>query len=1388
MSGLALDLLTLTVSAPTSVAAGQTFAYTYTIANPGTVGGATGVTLTDPLPSGVGFVSATASQGTCGLTGSTVTCALGPIPALAAATVTLNVTAPSSSAVVTNSATVTENEVDPVPTDNTAAATTFVNGADMSVTAAASPSPAPAGSLLTYTLTVNNAGSAIATGATVTDTLPQGITVQSVGTTRGSCSQGAGAVTCPLGTLAVGGTATVTIVVVPTGLVPKLADVATVTATNPDPNPGNNTAALQTTVSGAVGGISTVVQFGQPTDAVRDAVGNTYFTNLPSDDVMKLDTSGILSIFAGNGSSGFSGDGGPANQAGLDQPFGLLFDSSGNLYIADQGFPNRIRKVDPSGVITTFAGNGSGGPSGDGGPATAAGFNPQYMVITSAGFFFTDCNNNNVRKIDGAGIISTFASGISCPEGITADPGGNLYVAANSSNVVDKIDTSGTVTVVAGNGTAGYSGDGGAATAAAINAPYGVAYSGGLFIAQYGSGSSAVRKVDLAGTITTVAGNGTDGYSGDGGAATAAQLNGPTGLHFDKTDLLIAEYRGFVVRQVAKLGPDLLSLTVGAPATVASGSQYSYVQTVTNPGTAGGATGVTLTDPLPSGVGFVSATATQGTCGHTGTTVTCPLGQIPALTFAQVTVTVTAPAASTAVANTATVTENEVDPVPGDNTASATTYVDPADLSVTGTASPNPVVAGQVLSETWSVQNAGPLGATGVQLTEQVQAGVSIRSTSASQGTCTASGQKVTCQLGLLANGGSATVAVGLVPAANVVSVTDTATVSGNQVDQNPANNTATAQASVVLGVATQFTNPGNTPIIPGLEVPFQAGITAGADGNMWYARLFPNFGEYQSQIGRVTTKGVYQPAFTADQGFAQDMVLGPDGNVWFSEAGFSGDPGGQSVGRITPQGKVTLFPMPCGSSNCSGTNLTVGPDGNIWFPTMDSTGANGIGRIDIKTGTMKFFPTSGGEPFGLTTGPDGNLWFTTFTGIGRMTPSGVSTSFTVPSVPSCSGGQGNIVTGPDHLLWVVVFCGNSTLLVALNVAGAQPSLDAQFSFGSPIGDITSGPDAVYFSLYGSGPVIIGRATTAGVLFYSTGTAGFVQKLAMGPDGNIWFTDFVTPDTGTTLATMGIGHISPPPSGTESGPVIGHLNPTSTHANKSKAPKLAAGSNNIRKPKPPPITGAACADVINPANFTTINGDVTVNDSGFGCILSQVTVNGNVHVTAGAFADLSFSTVNGSVIVDSGGQVHMVGSHVTGSVTGTGGSFITMFNSKVDLNVTSTPSQYGTAMVCGSTIGGNLTDSGATDTTSPSVVGDPTGSIPCPGNKIAGSLTLSGNSEQILVDGNNVTGAIVVTNNPSTAAFDLRNNNAASLSCSGNAVAPTGGGNHGAESGQCAKL
>jgi len=266
----------------------------------------------------------------------------------------------------------------------------------------------------------------------------------------------------------------------------------------------------------------------------------------------------IITTVAGNGTSGFSGDGGPATSASLFVPFGVAVDTSGNVFVAD-GDNSRIRKVPASGIITTVAGNGPactspgiscGGFSGDGGPATAAMLSqPHGIAVDASGnLYIADTNNNRIRKVSATGIITTFAGGgsgglgdggpataamLNNPIGVAVDASGNLYIADSGNTRVRKVSTSGIITTVAGNGTAGFSGDSGPATSAALNAPEAVAVdaAGNLYIAD--TSNSRIRKVSASGIITTVAGNGTQAFSGDGGAATSAAVDRPSGVAVD---------------------------------------------------------------------------------------------------------------------------------------------------------------------------------------------------------------------------------------------------------------------------------------------------------------------------------------------------------------------------------------------------------------------------------------------------------------------------------------------------------------------------------------------------------------------------------------------------------------------------------------------------------------------------------------------------------------------------------------------------------------------------------------------------------------------------------------------------------------------------------------
>ncbi|XID94937.1 S-layer homology domain-containing protein [Paenibacillaceae bacterium WGS1546] len=283
-------------------------------------------------------------------------------------------------------------------------------------------------------------------------------------------------------------------------------------------------------------------------------------------------TNYIISTVAGTGSYGYSGDGGNATSAQLNHPFGVAIDSSGNLYIADYQ-NNRIRKVDASGTISTVAGTGIPGYSGDGGQATSATLsNPMGVAVDDSGnLYISDTANGRIRKVDASGTISTVAgtgeygySGdggpatsaqLSSPNGVATDSDGNLYIADHSNHRIRKVDGSGTISTIAGTGTRGYSGDGGAAASAELNGPNSIAVdsSGNLYIADFYN--NRIRKVDALGTISTVAGIGGSGYSGDGELATSAQLNSPAGVAVDRYgNLYIADTGNYRIRKVDESG------------------------------------------------------------------------------------------------------------------------------------------------------------------------------------------------------------------------------------------------------------------------------------------------------------------------------------------------------------------------------------------------------------------------------------------------------------------------------------------------------------------------------------------------------------------------------------------------------------------------------------------------------------------------------------------------------------------------------------------------------------------------------------------------------------------------------------------------------------------
>ncbi len=318
------------------------------------------------------------------------------------------------------------------------------------------------------------------------------------------------------------------------------------------------------------GGQATSAQLYKPWGVAVDAQGSVYVADYYNHRVRKI-SGGIITTVAGTGAAGYSGDGGQATSAQLNYPADVAVDAQGNLYISDY-YNHRIRKVS-GGVITTVAGTGTKGYSGDGGQATSAQLNyPEGIAVNAQGnLYVADTENNRVRKVSN-GVITTVAgtgtkgySGdggqatsaqLYDPTDVAVDGQGNLYIADGDNYRVRKV-SGGIITTVAGTGTKGFSGDGGQATSAGFVYPEDVAVdaAGNLYVSDYEAKARRIRKVS-GGVINTIAGTGADASSGDGGPAASAAIYGPAGLALDgQGNLYVTDYNAHRLRVISNKPP-----------------------------------------------------------------------------------------------------------------------------------------------------------------------------------------------------------------------------------------------------------------------------------------------------------------------------------------------------------------------------------------------------------------------------------------------------------------------------------------------------------------------------------------------------------------------------------------------------------------------------------------------------------------------------------------------------------------------------------------------------------------------------------------------------------------------------------------------------------------
>jgi sugar lactone lactonase YvrE len=327
--------------------------------------------------------------------------------------------------------------------------------------------------------------------------------------------------------------------------------------------------------AGFINGAAATVQFTTPAGTCADAAGNIYVADANNHRIRKIDGSGNVTTYAGSGIAGFAD--GAAAAAQFNFPTGVCADAAGNIYVAD--FSNhRIRKINGSGNVTTYAGNGVLGFA-NGSAATAQFFNPSGVCTDALGnIYVAEASNHRIRKIDGGGNVSTyagsgtagFANGVAVtaqfnfPYGVCADAAGNIYVADAGNHRIRKIDGGGNVSTYAGNGTAGFAN--GAAATAQFNNSAGVCADavGNIYVAD--NVNSRIRKIDGNGNVTTYAGSGTPGFAD--GAVTTARFNTPNGVCADAVgNIYVADAQNHRIRKISYPAPTLtfFSPSTGSP-------------------------------------------------------------------------------------------------------------------------------------------------------------------------------------------------------------------------------------------------------------------------------------------------------------------------------------------------------------------------------------------------------------------------------------------------------------------------------------------------------------------------------------------------------------------------------------------------------------------------------------------------------------------------------------------------------------------------------------------------------------------------------------------------------------------------------------------------------
>jgi len=756
------------------------------------------------------------------------------------------------------------------------------------------------------------------------------------------------------------------------------------------------------------------------------------------------------------------GDGGPATRAQLNSPSGIAVDSNGNVFIADTD-DNTIREVRPSGIITTFAGTGVAGDTGDGGAAIVAELNH--------------------------------------PQGVAVDSGGNVYIADTGNNVIRVVDPTGVITTFAGDGTAGFDGDGGSPLLAQLDAPVGVAAGPNGEVAIADTGNSVIRIVKYRPFIPTVvhsfaahaakprvtifrpryistaAGIGTDsGNRGDGGDPQLAFLNFPMGVAFDAAgNLTIADTSNSSIRYVnfaKNTISTLFHVTYPTGVAVTSAGMTYAVDSFDNQ---------IFSWRSGSGLKVAVGTGESGLGGYGGQATAAQINQPQGVGVDQY--------GDVFFTDTGNQRAGEL------VVARAPEFLQdtPSLVTTAGASYSYLFVAGAVPKATYALTNAPTwlhINIAGGLVTGSLPAGTTSFSFGVTAhntygttpaGPFVVTVPQVTTRAGAVGPVSVATTTTGLEWYTNF---------TGNSISETtPAGDTRTFTNATVKG-------------------PF--GITVGPGGNLWFTNNVGN------SIGRITPSGTITNFTSPTINKPLGIALGPDGNLWFTNNL------GNSIGRITPSGIIKAFTAPAGVIK-GPDGIATGPDGKLWF--TNNTGGS-IGTISTSGVVTRFAGATVSSPVAIVQGPDHAMWFTNSgnSSIGHITSAGTITNYTGAAISTPQG----IALGPDNALWFTNGANNS---VGRITAAGTSSVYFMPGISDPLG-ISSGPSGtMWFANFAGSSIGRMSVTTHAVAFF--GNTARPNAITLGPDGNLWFTSPITNEIGRispsgTIATFAAIGISNP--------------------------------------------------------------------------------------------------------------------------------------------------------------------------------------------------------------------------------------------------------------------